>query len=79
LGGRYVHGYYMNSANTTFMPSRTTMDGAINVTHGSYDLTVNLVNLLDKERYYVSQINGGSQLYPGQPLNATVTVRYRPR
>jgi hypothetical protein len=29
------------------------------------------------DRYFVSQINSGGLLYPGQPFNATLTLRYR--
>ena len=77
LGNRYVGRYFLNAANTAIMPSRGTMDGAINVRRGKYDVSVNLANLTDKERYFVSQINGGGLLYPGQPINATLTLRYR--
>ena len=39
--------------------------------------SLNLVNLTNKKEYFVSQINGGTQLYPGPPFNATITLRYR--
>lgn len=77
LGGRHVGDYFLNTANTLVMPSRTTFDGAVNLRRGPYDITVNLSNLTNRERYYVSQINGGGLLYPGQPFNATLTLRYR--
>ncbi len=32
---------------------------------------------MNRERYFVSQINAGNQLYPGQPINLFVTLRYR--
>jgi len=35
------------------------------------------MNLTNLQTYYVSQINGGNQLYPGPPFNASVTLRYR--
>jgi iron complex outermembrane recepter protein len=77
LGQRYVGRYFMNAANTTIMPSLGTADGAISLRRGKYDVAVNFGNLLDKDRYFDSQINGGAQLYPGEPFNATLTVRYR--
>jgi iron complex outermembrane receptor protein len=77
LGGRHVSDYFLNSANTTAMPSRTTFDGAVTLRRGPYDIAVNLTNLLDKRYYFVSQINGGGLLYPGQPFNAALTLRYR--
>lgn len=76
LGGRYVRHYFTNSANTTIMPSLTTFDGAVSLTRKKYDLQVNLGNLLNKARYFTSVINS-TQLYPGPPFNATMTLRYR--
>jgi iron complex outermembrane receptor protein len=77
LGNRYVYRYFTNSANTVMIPSRGTMDGAVSLRRGRYDVSVNLANITNKEHYFVSQINGGGQLYPGQPFSATVTVGYR--
>jgi hypothetical protein len=34
LGGRYVARYFLNTANTAIIPSRSTADGAINLRHG---------------------------------------------
>ena len=76
LGGRYVRHYFTSTANTTMVPSLTTFDGAVSFTRPHYDLQVNLANLLNKERYFPNVINS-TQLYPGPPLNATLTLRYR--
>jgi hypothetical protein len=46
------------------------------MTRRKYDVGVNFTNLLNANRHFYSVING-SQLYPGQPLSATLTVRYR--
>jgi iron complex outermembrane receptor protein len=77
LGGRHVSEYFLNTANTVTMPERTTFDGAVMLRRGDYDIGVNFTNLTDRERYFVSQINGGGLLYPGEPFNGKVTVRYR--
>ena len=77
LGGRYQARYYANATNTNLVPSLTTFDGAVSLTRAKYDVQVNVANLLNAERYFVSQINGGNQLYPGPPFNATMTLRYR--
>lgn len=76
LGGRHVRHYFTNTANTAIVPSATTFDGAISVTRRKYDVAVNFANLLNRQRYFVSQINS-TQLYPGPPFNSTVTLRYR--
>ena len=77
IGNRYVYRYFTNTANTILVPSRGTLDGAVGVRRGKYDVTVNLANITNKKHYFVSQINGGGQLYPGQPSGATVTIGYR--
>ena len=76
LGGRYQRHYFTNTANTTIVPSLTTFDGAVTLTRPKYDVGVNFTNLLNAQRYFTSVING-SQLYPGPPIAATLTVRYR--
>ena len=76
VGGRYVRHYFTNSANTAIIPSATTFDGGVGLTRRNYDISVNFANLLNRERYFVSQINS-TQLYPGPPFNATLTLRYR--
>ncbi len=77
LWGRYVRAHYFtNSANTTIIPSATTFDGAVGLSRRKYDISVNFANLLNRERYFVSVINS-TQLYPGPPINATLTLRYR--
>jgi iron complex outermembrane receptor protein len=76
LGGRYVRHYFTNSANTAMVPSATTFDGSVSLTRRTYDVVVNFANLLNAQRYFVSQINS-TQLYPGPPINATLTLRYR--
>src|SRR5262249_860666 len=77
LGGRYVYHYFLSSANTPtgVVPTRSTMDGAVNVRRGKYDVSVNFDNMTFKDRYFVSQWAGN--LYPGKPFNATLTIRYR--
>jgi outer membrane receptor for monomeric catechols len=77
LGNTYQYSYFANAANTVRVPSVGTMDGAVGVRRGKYDVAVNFGNITNKEHYFVSQINGGGQLYPGQPFSAMLTVGYR--
>ena len=77
LGGRYVSTYFLNTANTLVMPERLTFDGAASFRYRNYDLALNFINLTDRERYYVSQINSGGLLTPGPPIGTTLTLRYR--
>lgn len=50
--------------------------GAVGLHRKKYELQLNAENLLDRQRYFVSQING-TQLYPGQPINLFATIRYK--
>jgi iron complex outermembrane receptor protein len=76
LGGSYIRHYFTNTANTTIVPNVTTFDGMVSLQRSKYDLQANVSNLLNAERYFTSVING-IQLYPGQPISTTVTLRYR--
>jgi len=76
LGAHYQRHYFTDTANTTMVPGETTMDGGISLQRSNYDIQANFSNLLNAQRYFTSVING-SQLYPGQPISATLTLRYR--
>ena len=77
LGARYMGWEYLNSANTNRLGGYVVFSGSVGVQRRKYDVTINAENLLNRNRYFVSQINGGSQLYPGQPINVFATIRYR--
>jgi iron complex outermembrane receptor protein len=77
LGARYINSYYTNATSTVMIPSLFNMSAAVGIGRKKWDATLNMENLTDKQRYFVSQINGGNQLYPGAPFNAFVTLRYR--
>jgi iron complex outermembrane recepter protein len=76
IGARYMGWEFLNTTNTTRVGGFTTFTGAVGLHRKRYDLTVNAENLLGRQRYFVSQING-SQLYPGQSANVFATIRYR--
>jgi outer membrane receptor protein involved in Fe transport len=76
LGARYMGSQFLNTTNTTLIGSYLTFSGAVGVRYKNYEATLNMENLLNRERYFVSQING-NQLYPGAPVNAFVSLRYR--
>jgi iron complex outermembrane receptor protein len=76
LGQRYEARYFADTANTAIVPSHSTMDGAVTLRRAKYDVTVNFANITNKQHYFVSQINSGGQLYPGEPFNAKMTVGY---
>jgi outer membrane receptor protein involved in Fe transport len=42
-----------------------------------WSATVNILNLFNRQRFVVSQINSGGQVYPGAPFAATLTLRYQ--
>jgi iron complex outermembrane recepter protein len=75
-GMRYMGAEYMNSTDTVFVGGYTVFSGAVGLRRKKWEVQVNAENLLDRQRYFVSQINT-TQLYPGQPINVFATFRYR--
>jgi iron complex outermembrane recepter protein len=76
VGMRYMGAEYENNTDTIFVGGYTVFSGSVGLHRRKYDILLNAENLLDRQRYFVSQING-TQLYPGQPINVFATVRYR--
>ena len=61
--------------NTDFEGGYTTFSESVGLHWKKYDLLLNGENLLDGQRYFVSQING-TQFYRGQPINVFAMTRY---
>jgi iron complex outermembrane receptor protein len=74
LGGRFVGRRFTNFFNDVPLPSYGTLDAAIFYRQRGWDLALNLNNLLDKNDYFVGALYN-TQLYPGPPLNALLTLR----
>jgi outer membrane receptor protein involved in Fe transport len=73
---RYMGAEVENNTDTIFVGGFTMFSGSVGFHRKKYELLLNAENLLDRQRYCVSQING-TQLYPGQPINIFATIRYK--
>lgn len=77
IGMRYMGSEFLNQLNTVRVGGYTVFSGALGIQRKKYGVTINAENMLNRGRYFVSQINAGNQLYPGSPINVFATVRYR--
>jgi iron complex outermembrane receptor protein len=76
LGGRYLSSVFTSNENDVRLGGYATWDLTAFYRRERWELTFNLFNALNKERYFVGGIYR-TQLYPGRPLNYLVTLRIR--
>jgi len=76
-GVNYQGDRFANPGNTTTLPGYTVVDAMLAYRTASWDVQLNVNNLLDRE--YIVSGHGSSKLLnvPGAPRNARVTARYR--
>lgn len=60
----------------TFQGGWVRWDGGASFQSRNWSAAVNIANLFNRQRFWVSAINSGNQLYPGAPFAATFTLRY---
>jgi iron complex outermembrane recepter protein len=75
LGDRYVSRRATDMYDLFWMPGYVTFDAALQYRWKNWEYDLNVVNWLDR-RHCVSAIDD-TQVYPGAPINAAVTIRYR--
>lgn len=76
VGLRYVSSMFTNNANTIRLGGWTTFAGSVNYRRGRMDYAVNAENLFNRGRYFMGSDYSG-QVYPGQPINVSGTIRIR--
>jgi catecholate siderophore receptor len=76
-GINYQGDRFANPGNTTTLPAYTVVDAMVAYRAASFDVQLNVNNILDRE--YTVSGHGTSKLLnmPGAPRNARVTARYR--
>ena len=77
VGMRYLSSVFANNANTVRFGGWTVFNGSVGYRRSIYEWSVNAENLFNRQRYFVSEINNGTQIYPGPPINVFTTVRFR--
>jgi iron complex outermembrane receptor protein len=66
---------YVANDNTVTLPAFPRVDATLFWRKQHYDFAVNVRNLGNIRYYETAHAN--SQIYPGAPINATVTTRFR--
>ncbi len=76
IGQRYLSSMFADNANTqnNKLGGYSTFSGAISYRRGFYQVGVNADNLFGRDRYFIAGIYD-TQVYPGQPLNVSATLR----
>ena len=75
LGMVAVGGRFGDVANTFYIPAYVRYDGALSYRTRSWDLSLNVQNLLDEE--YIRTANGRLSIRPGSPRDFSLRVRRR--
>jgi iron complex outermembrane recepter protein len=76
IGERYVSKRATDIYDLFWMPGFTTSDASLQYRREKMEYQLNVANLFDNKHYYVSAIDD-TQVYPGPPINVSVTIRYR--
>jgi iron complex outermembrane receptor protein len=78
LGGRYLGKHATDEFNTLFLGGYTVWDAGFFYRRRAVEYSVNIKNIFNKTRYFVSPILfNEQQLTPGPGVDATATVRFR--
>lgn len=76
IGMRYLSPMFTNNSNTVQLGGWTTFAGSFNYRRGRMEYGVNAENLFNRGRYFMGSDYSG-QVYPGQPINVSGTIRMR--
>lgn len=76
LGGQYVGRMFSDNTNLIPLGGYFLADAAVTWRRELWEVGFNVANLFNKERYFPTSIYD-TQLYPGSPLSATISLRWR--
>jgi iron complex outermembrane receptor protein len=76
IGARYMGPMFTNNANTIRLGGWTTFTGAVGLRRDFWEWSLNAENLFNRERYFTGS-DYSSQVYPGQPINVSTSIRLR--
>lgn len=75
VGDHYASRRATDAYNLFWMPRYATLEAGLTYRRPRMEYSLNVMNLTNS-RYWVSSIDD-TQIYPGQPINAVATIRYR--
>jgi iron complex outermembrane receptor protein len=76
IGARYIGAQFANNSNTTRLGGYTVFSGAVGYRAERWEWSLNAENLFDRERYFIPA-HFSNQVFPGQPISVTSTIRLK--
>jgi outer membrane receptor protein involved in Fe transport len=76
FGARSVGAQYVNNANTTELDSYTIFSGAIGYWTDRWEWSLNAENLFNNDDYFLPG-HFSNNVFPGQPINVSSSIRFR--
>lgn len=76
-GANYVGARFASLTNLVTLPGYTTLDAALQVTRGDWEVDVNLKNLANRKYYVSAHGSVDNLILPGSPRALQVTLRTR--
>ncbi len=76
VGVRYLGSQFVNDENSVQLDGYAIVAGAVGYRANRWEWSLNADNLFNKERYFLPG-HFSNQVFPGQPINVTSTIRLR--
>lgn len=76
VGARYLGAQFADNTNTIRLGGYTVFSGAIGYRAERWEWSLNAENLLNRERYFIPA-HFSNQVFPGQPINISSTIRLK--
>ena len=76
IGGRYVGKQFVNDSNSSVLGGFTVFSGAVGFRAERWEWSLNAENLFGRDRYFLPG-HFSNQVFPGQPINVSSTIRMK--
>jgi iron complex outermembrane receptor protein len=76
FGVRFVGEQFVNNGNTVHLDDYSIFSGAVGYRRDRWEWTLNAENLFDNDDYFLPG-HFSNNVFPGQPINVSSTIRFR--
>lgn len=76
IGTRYIGAQFADNLNTSRLGGYSVFAGAVGYRAERWEWSLNAENLFDRDRYFIPA-HFSNQVFPGQPISVTSTIRLR--
>lgn len=76
VGGRYLGSQFVDDSNSNLLGGYMLASGAVGYRAEQWEWSLNAENLFNRKRYFLPG-HFSNQVFPGQPINVTSTVRLK--